>query len=250
MAAGAAPPPAPANGAERDWDVSWTWVDGALAFLAGLLVAELLRQVLTAALPPDAYAVGAPIAAGVGLIVGILGWLRLRHPGTVRRLLGPGPLRVGAVLAGLGHGALAFVFLNVGAAALFTLAAEAFGVDLPPVQESLRDTITDPDVAVGGLVYALSVAVIAEELFFRGLMFPTLRRPLGRWPAIGLTGVLFGLAHYQPDPLAWTYTFTVMFAFGMYLAWAYDRYRHLVVVVLMHAVFNGLAVIAILRAWG
>jgi uncharacterized protein len=239
-----------ADRADGEWDTPWTWVDAALAFLAGLLAGEVLRQFFSVLLAPATYTAAEPILGGLGFVVGIVGWLRLRHPGSLRKLVGPRQLRVAVVVAGLGHGIVAFVVLNLGAATLFSFAAEAFRVDLPPVQESLRRTIADPDLAVGGLVYALSIAVLAEELFFRGLLFPVVRRPLGRWPAIGITGVFFGLAHYQPDPLAWSYTFTVMFAFGMYLAWAYDRYGHLLVVLLMHALFNALAVVALLRAWG
>jgi membrane protease YdiL (CAAX protease family) len=248
--AGRPPSAQDADRGARGWAVPWSGVDVAMAFLAGLLLAELARGLLAAALPEVAFAAVAPLLGGLGLIVGVIGWLGLRYPATLPRVVGPGPLRASVVVQGVGHGVAAFVVLNLGVAALFALVADILGVDLPPVQESLRETLLDPERAFGGLVYALTIAVIAEELFFRGLLFRVLRNAVGRWAGILLAGALFGAVHYQPDPLGWAYTFGVMFVFGSYLAWAFDRYRHLAVVLVMHAVFNALAVVAILQAWG
>lgn len=58
-------------------------------------------------------------------------------------------------------------------------------------------------VALGGipgsLLLSLSMAMIwvalSEELMFRGLLFPAIRRRLGPWPAIWLTSLLFGAVH-------------------------------------------------------
>lgn len=240
-------PPAPDDGAR--WDVPWTVVDVLVVFLGGMVLSQLLRAAFAAVLPPDALDVTAPLAGGGGVVVALVVWLLLRYPGTLGRLRGPGPWRARGPLVGVGHGLVAFVVLNLGAAGLFTLAARALGTELPPVQESLRETITDPEGAVAGLAYALAVAVLAEELLFRGLAFQALRR-LGRWPAIGLSGFAFGFVHYQPDPVAWAYTFVVMSVFGIYLAWVFDRHRHLAVPLAMHLVFNALAVAAIVGSWG
>lgn len=235
--------------AEGGWDVPWTWVDAAMAFLAGILLAELTRQLLAFVVPTELMRALVPGVGSIALLIAILAWLQLRHPGTLPRLRGPGAVTPAKVIGGLGHGLAAFVVLNVGLAALFTLLAGLLGAELPEVQETIREVITDPDVAIAGIIYAVAIATVVEEVFFRGLLFQALRR-LGRWPAIGISGLVFGLAHYQPDnPVGWLYTFIVMFAFGMYLAWAFDRYRHLVVPLLMHIVFNAFALVLILRGW-
>jgi membrane protease YdiL (CAAX protease family) len=236
------------TGEAGEWQVPWTLLDVVVVFLLGAVLAEALRRALAALLPADAGFLAAAIAGGVGLVVAVVGWIQLRHQGTVRRLAGPGPITARVWWMGLVHGLVAFVVINLGGAALFTFVAEAIGADLPPLQESLRETITDPALALVGLVYTMSVAVVAEELFFRGLLFQVLRARAGRWLAIGASGALFGIVHQQPDPVAWMYAFIVMSVFGMYLAWAFDRYRHVLVPLLMHAAFNGLAVAAILRA--
>ena len=233
------------------WDVPWTWADAAVAFLAGILLAELTRQLLALGLTPDLWRAVGPLVGSLALLLAVLGWVGLRHPGTLARLAGPDPPGARVVLLGLGHGLVAFLVLNLGFAQVFTYLARLLGIDLPPVQETVREVITDPDIAIVGMLYVVLVAVVVEEVYFRGLLFQALRRPLGPWPAIGLSGLLFGLAHYQAgNPLGWLYTFVVMFPFGVYLAWTFNRYRTLVVPLLMHLLFNVLALVTILRGWG
>lgn len=52
----------------------------------------------------------------------------------------------------------------------------------------------DPDLLLG-LAAVLIWVGISEELMFRGLLYPALRRRLGPWPAIWLTSLAFGAVH-------------------------------------------------------
>ncbi|WP_323035895.1 CPBP family intramembrane glutamic endopeptidase [Pararhodobacter sp.] len=45
------------------------------------------------------------------------------------------------------------------------------------------------------LTYSMIWISISEEIMFRGLLFPALRRQMPLWPAIGLTSALFGAVH-------------------------------------------------------
>ena len=45
------------------------------------------------------------------------------------------------------------------------------------------------------LAVNLGVAVVAEELLFRGVLQPALTQRLGTWPGLLLTAALFGAAH-------------------------------------------------------
>jgi membrane protease YdiL (CAAX protease family) len=81
------------------------------------------------------------------------------------------------------------------------------------------------------------VAPLVEELTFRGLG-QTLLRFLGRWPAIVVVGVAFGLAHGLVDALL------VLVPFGIALAWLRDRTNSVVPGMVVHGVFNGLALAA------
>lgn len=51
------------------------------------------------------------------------------------------------------------------------------------------------------LAINLGVAVLAEELLFRGLLQPWLIRLLGTWPGLLLTALLFGAVHVPFSPL-------------------------------------------------
>ncbi|WP_159972316.1 CPBP family intramembrane glutamic endopeptidase [Pseudomonas sp. 8Z] len=57
-----------------------------------------------------------------------------------------------------------------------------------------------PDGLLLWLAVNLGVAVLAEELLFRGLLQPALITRLGTWPGLLLTAALFGAAHLPFSP--------------------------------------------------
>jgi membrane protease YdiL (CAAX protease family) len=90
--------------------------------------------------------------------------------------------------------------------------------------------------------YAANFAVVAgmapltEELTFRGLGYSLLERH-GRWFAIIVVGVAFGLAHGLVQALP------ELALFGCALAWLRARTGSVLPGMLLHAVFNALALI-------
>lgn len=82
-----------------------------------------------------------------------------------------------------------------------------------------------------------TVIPFVEELTYRGLGY-SLLEPLGRWPAIVLIGILFGLAHGLLVSLP------VIAAFGMVLAWIRSVTRSVVPGMLLHSLFNLIALVA------
>ncbi len=78
-------------------------------------------------------------------------------------------------------------------------------------------------------------APIAEEYFFRGLLFRTLDRDLGDWRALVLSAASFTVLH---PPLSWVPVFLV----GLCSAWLFKNTRHLVPSVLLHATYNAIVV--------
>lgn len=74
------------------------------------------------------------------------------------------------------------------------------------------------------------VAPVAEELFFRRLVFTALRRRQGFWPSAVWSGLLFSLFHGWGAPA----TLPV----GIYLAWVYERERRLPVNIMLHGMVN------------
>ncbi|HZQ83040.1 MAG TPA: CPBP family intramembrane glutamic endopeptidase [Gaiellaceae bacterium] len=76
-----------------------------------------------------------------------------------------------------------------------------------------------------------------EELTFRGLGY-TLLEPFGRWPAIVVVGIVFGLAH------GLVLDFPIIAVFGMTLAWIRSRVDSVVPGMVVHGLFNAVALIA------
>lgn len=58
-----------------------------------------------------------------------------------------------------------------------------------------------PDGLLLWLLVNLGVAVLAEELLFRGLLQPVLIRRFGAWPGLLVCAALFGAAHLPFSPL-------------------------------------------------
>jgi membrane protease YdiL (CAAX protease family) len=82
-----------------------------------------------------------------------------------------------------------------------------------------------------------TVIPFVEEVTYRGLGY-SLLEPLGRWPAIVLVGLLFGLAH------GLIVTLPVIAAFGMVLAWIRSVTQSVVPGMLLHSLFNLIALVA------
>lgn len=99
----------------------------------------------------------------------------------------------------------------------------------------------DPDRLGAFLAFAAVAtfaAPIVEELTFRGLGFALLE-PYGKWTAILGTGILFGLWHGLIVALP------VLAAFGVLLGWLRWRTGSVYPSILLHAIFNGIAIASV-----
>ena len=79
-------------------------------------------------------------------------------------------------------------------------------------------------------------APVVEELTYRGLGYTLLER-YGRWVAIGATALLFGVAHGLVIGLP------VLVAFGVGLGWLRSKTGSVVPGMVLHGVFNAIALI-------
>lgn len=107
--------------------------------------------------------------------------------------------------------------------------------------ESLPDSLgVDKSTAalVGTAVLVTVVAPIAEELLFRAYVFPALRNWKGTWPAVILTGLLFGLLHVASSP---AYALLPLAVFGALLCLLYLRTRSLYPCIVLHSLNNCIA---------
>jgi len=90
------------------------------------------------------------------------------------------------------------------------------------------------------IIFAVSIgAPVMEELAFRGMLYPGLRRLMAagtpehaRWIAVCLTGAIFSAAHQSPSAAL------PLFGFGAFMCLVRDRYG-LLTCMAAHACFNG-----------
>jgi hypothetical protein len=83
-------------------------------------------------------------------------------------------------------------------------------------------------------VAVVAVAPLAEEVFYRGLIFGGLQR-WGFWPAALVSGAVFSGVHLDPGSLI------PFFIIGVVLAWLFWRRGHLWESVAFHVIFNAVS---------
>jgi membrane protease YdiL (CAAX protease family) len=136
--------------------------------------------------------------------------------------------------AGLAFGAVVAIYAVEAVVSLLPLPQS------PGKEQGLTPTNWEPSHAgafAANLVLFALVAPLVEELTFRGLG-QSLLRFLGRWPSIVLVGAAFGLAHGLVEGLL------VLVPFGIALAWLRDRTRSVYPGIVVHGLFNALALVA------
>ncbi|MDX6538686.1 MAG: protease family protein [Gaiellales bacterium] len=90
------------------------------------------------------------------------------------------------------------------------------------------------------LVYAVVVAPVTEELYFRGAGYAALRYRVGSLLTALLTGVAFGVAHGDPHAAI------VLIAAGVMLGLIYERTGSIYPSILTHATHNAIACAAVI----
>lgn len=239
----AAPPPGPAASPPAApapaGTVTWRWWEALAAYLAALLLAGAASLPILRAVEPRGTAelVGSIVADAV-VVALLLLWLLRFHPGWMDAVGRPGrPLREAG--AGFLGGLALYPAVALGLAPLLALAIEAISGSRPSPPAQLPEQLTGLGVAAA-IVFGLVAAPIQEELVFRGLLYPALRRRFGRWPAAWAQAALFGAVHYVPAPrLADSLLLQgAMVGTGLGLALIYERRGNLLAPVAAHAAFN------------
>ncbi len=93
--------------------------------------------------------------------------------------------------------------------------------------------------AVGALVFTFLFIAIPEELFFRGWLQNLLERRLGRTPALLVTAVLFGLAHFNKRAVHFNWRYVVMAALaGIFYGRAWRQERRVGASAITHALVD------------
>lgn len=122
-----------------------------------------------------------------------------------------------------------------------TTIAERFGAR-PPAELASRVPELFGSGAVGFLLacaVAILIGPIVEEVYFRGFMYPAFKRALGTWPAIIVSGAIFGVFHVNP----WLIFPTSLM--GMAMAYLYEKEGSLAAPFFLHALNNLVSVVIV-----
>lgn len=215
-------------------------------FAAGLVVALVAESFWIAVHNGQTNSLGVVVCSTVGLWVGLGGSAlyasRTQGSGSLRQDFG---LRFAPLdpLIGAPIGIGAQYVLGL----LVVAAYQASGVSQKTINNLGQPARQVTGLAHGWgdviLVLVLVVgAPVVEELFFRGLLLRALRDRFGPAAAVVVSGVLFGLAHFEPLQLP------VLAAFGVVLGILALRTGRLGPGICAHAAFNALAVYSILSS--
>jgi membrane protease YdiL (CAAX protease family) len=79
---------------------------------------------------------------------------------------------------------------------------------------------------------AIGLAPVAEEILFRGILYPLMRRISNPCAAIWVTSVIFGVFHMN------AMTFLPLTLLGATLALLYEKTGNLMSPILAHSLFN------------
>lgn len=209
----------------REWTVRYALVAYVVTFVVVIASAGVLY-----------YGVGVRLHVGAGVLIvdaillGSLLPLKLKR-GLTRRDLGlraaPAARSVGLVVLAL----IAYILI----AALWVAAVRPTNA-----ANSLADVKHQSTINVAFAVFALAVsAPVVEEIFFRGLLYRSLRNRLPVWLAAGIAGLMFGFVHITSYPLD---TLPVKAAFGVITCLLYERTGSLLPGIALHSFVDASAV--------
>ena len=97
----------------------------------------------------------------------------------------------------------------------------------------------DP-IALSMFLFTAAVAApIFEEVLFRGFLLPSLTRYMPTWGAIGLSSLIFSVAHLSFSEVL---PLTVL---GVILGFVYARSRNLTASILLHSTWNSVTMVGL-----
>jgi membrane protease YdiL (CAAX protease family) len=141
---------------------------------------------------------------------------------------------------GIGAGALATVPMLLLFAALWASERESLRLIKERVNKAVRDLF--PDASLAQLACVSAVAGAGEEIFFRGFLQGGLEHAFGRWPALAIGSLVFGLAH----PVTRAYV-ALAALLGLYLGAVWIFTGNLLVPIVAHGLYDFVALATLAR---
>ena len=228
---------------------TWSWYEALVVYIVAFLVAGLATLPILLLMEPETDLTNIVLnAAGALVILGVLllwlskyhkGWLgviRLPERGTWGREIGSGVL--------FGLGLYPVIVIVVGG--LLTYLLQTISGERVEAPEQVGEHLPAIGIALT-IVYAVVIAPIGEELFFRGVLFRALRDRHGFWVGAVGSAVGFGLIHFIPgSAIDAALLMIVMFFTGLALCFIYERRRTIIAPIAAHVTFNVIGIVLIL----
>ena len=220
---------------------TWSWWEGTAVYVISFIVGGLATVPILSLLrgDDDLATIASTTAAAIAIIAILVGWLSNAHR-SWRNILGFPP-RGGwgrEVLTSIGFGLLLYPAMVFVVGIVVALILQVVSGETAQAPEQVAPDQSAVGIAITAL-YALVVAPLHEELFFRGILFRAVRDRYGLVRGLLATGFGFALIHYLDAP--WQDALLlmgVMFFNGIALAWWYERRGTIVAPVVAHVVFN------------
>ncbi len=95
-------------------------------------------------------------------------------------------------------------------------------------------------------IFAAIIGPIFEEILFRGVLYPALRKKIGRNRALAITSIFFAVIHFN------VFQFIPILGLGFVLTLLYEKTNNLIPSITLHALNNSVSVILTftLLYWG
>ena len=160
--------------------------------------------------------------------------------GLFRRPLAEIGLRKEPFFGVLGRGLLSgyIIYLLVVVVSYVNLLLFPQAMETPQeIMNIISNPATESYVLFSYIFLTVILAPLGEEIFFRGFLYPSLKRPLGRIPAMLMAGALFGFVH-----LDLLHALPLVVG-GIALCWLYDKYNNIWINIIAHALWNAVSVL-------
>ena len=227
---------------------TWSWYEAVGIYILGFVVAGLATVPIVRVMVPDADLTNITLTVVSALaILGVLvAWLSIQHKGWVRIVGIPEKGQWGKqVGAGVLSGLVLFPAITIVVGGVLSLILRAITGEVVRPPEQVGEHLSTVGTAIT-VAYAFVIAPIGEELFFRGILFRTLRDRSGFWVGAVGSSFGFGLIHFIPGDAADTALLMIaMFFTGLGLCYIYERRGTLLAPIAAHVTFNVIGIVLI-----
>ncbi len=148
-----------------------------------------------------------------------------------------------ALTAAAGYAAVVPALVGIMVATFFVIRAIGYEPDPQPIVEVFIEEKKVPILWMSTF-FAAVFGPVAEEIFFRGFMYPAVKKKWGMAAGVLGTSVIFSLLH------AHTVGFLPIMVLGVFLVYLYERTGSLVVPMIAHIIHNAGMIVLVFLARG